>query len=239
MTAELGLPLGKRNPAVSSSRKAVVLAIALAAVFTSIQGLEDVSIRKAHPSLLRDAEDLRVPLDVIVRETSPASAEAEELIGRLGGSVSHELPIVGGFSARLPATALPDLLHSPAISRVWGDERIRMNILDLDLLDGMDSVASNKVWRQSIRLPSNYTGSGVGVAVLDTGVTRVADLSNRVRVRVDFTPDHDGYDRYGHGTHMAGLIAGNGAHSDGTWAGAAPKVNLISVKVADKDGSTA
>ncbi|HEV8420007.1 MAG TPA: S8 family serine peptidase, partial [Actinomycetota bacterium] len=117
---------------------------------------------------------------------------------------------------------------SPAVAHVWRDARIRMSSLDLGgILDlgGMDSVAPNKVWKQSVRIPSTYTGSGVGVAVLDTGVTRLADLGNRVRARVDFTPDHDGYDRFGHGTHMAGLIAGDGSLSSGMWTGAAPKAN--------------
>jgi serine protease AprX len=240
MRTDLGLPLGKPSPAGVMPRKTIVVAIALVALASSLYGLESSAVRgKVHPSLLREAESGRLPvLNVIVREARPESADAEGLIHQLRGSVTHELPMVGGFSARLPASAFPRLLGSPAIAQVWGDERIRMNILGLDLLDGMDSVALNKVWRQSIRLPSSYTGAGVGVAVLDTGVTRVADLGNRVVARVDFTPDHDGYDRYGHGTHMAGLVAGNGALSDGTWAGAARKANLISVKVAGDDGST-
>jgi serine protease AprX len=56
--------------------------------------------------------------------------------------------------------------------------------------------------------------------------------------RVDLTPEHDGFDRYGHGTHMSGIIAGTGAGSDGQWAGVAPGANLVSVKVAGPDGST-
>jgi serine protease AprX len=232
-----------RAVAGDATRKAIVLAIAFLALATSMQGLESWrSWVKAHPSLMREAE--RAPaslLHVIIREKRPASRDAERLIADLGGNVTQELPMVGGFSAEVPSKALQGLLHSPAVSHLWADGRIRMNSLDLgDLLDldGADSVAPNKVWKQSIRLPSAYSGSGVSVAVLDTGVTRLADLGNRVRARVDFTPDHDGYDRYGHGTHMAGLIAGNGALSAGTWSGAAPKANLISVKVAGRDGST-
>ena len=240
MLTGLAPRLRGRTAVLATPRKAIVLAISLLAVAASLHGLDNgEALGKAHRSLLREAEGTRGPtLDLIVGETRPDSGEAEELVDELGGSVTHELPILGGFSATLPRNALSGLLGSPAVAHVWGDGRIRMNILDLDLLDGMDSVAANKVWRQSIRLPSSYSGAGVGVAVLDTGVTRVADLGNRVRVRVDFTPDHDGYDRYGHGTHMAGLIAGDGALSGGTWAGAARKANLISVKVAGKDGST-
>ncbi|MGH2555890.1 MAG: S8 family peptidase, partial [Actinomycetota bacterium] len=224
-------------------RKAIVVAIALSALATSLQGLAiQRSVPKSHPSLFRQAAEAQgQTLDVIVRETRPSSADAERLIGRLGGNVIRELPMVGGFSARLPAESLPALAESSSVAQVSRDGRIRMSGLDLGgLLDlgGADSFPANKVWKQSIRLPSSYTGAGVSVAVLDTGVTRVADLGNRVRARVDFTPDHDGYDRYGHGTHMAGLIAGNGALSGGTWTGAAPKADLVSVKVAGRDGST-
>jgi serine protease AprX len=69
-------------------------------------------------------------------------------------------------------------------------------------------------------------------------VSQNADLGNRVLVRVDFTPDQDGLDRYGHGTHMAGIIAGDGSMSGGQWSGVAPRANLVSVKVAGADGST-
>src|SRR5438445_10475566 len=113
-----------------------------------------------------------------------------------------------------------------------------LGMVDLLDLGGAASAPASKVWRQAIRLPYGYTGAVVTVAFLDTGVTRLADFGNRVLARVDFAPDHDGYDHFGHGTNMAGLIAGNGALSDGTWAGAAPKANLVSVKVAGADGST-
>ena len=243
MKMMLGLPpTGSRTDRTSTVRRAIVVAFSLATVAMAVPGLRAGGAEaKAHPSLLRQGEGAPVrALDVIVRETRPASGQAEELIHQLGGNVTHELPILGGFSAELPTTSVSSLVRSPSVARVWEDGRIRMSGLDLDLLDlgEMDSVPANKVWRKSIRLPSTYTGSGVGVAVLDTGLSRLADLGNRVLVRVDFTPEHDGYDHYGHGTHMAGLIAGNGALSGGTWAGAAPKASLISVKVAGRDGST-
>jgi serine protease AprX len=69
-------------------------------------------------------------------------------------------------------------------------------------------------------------------------VSRVADLDGRIRARVDFTPDGDGYDRYGHGTHMIGLVAGDGAASGGRWSGVAPGADIVSVKVAGWDGAT-
>lgn len=242
MPTVLALPVGQgRIDTAATLRKAIAVAIVLTALATSVQAVATLSLpSKAEPTLMPSATAGRGSmLQVIVRERTPSSAEAEMLVGRLGGNVIHELPMVGGFSARLPANALPDLVESSSVAQVWRDGRIRMAGLDLGgLLGGTDSYPINKVWKQSIHLPSAYTGSGVTVAVLDTGVTRLADLGNRVLARVDFSPDHDGYDRYGHGTHMAGLVAGNGALSGGTYAGAAPKANLVSVKVAGRDGST-
>jgi serine protease AprX len=101
--------------------------------------------------------------------------------------------------------------------------------------------AANTVWQQTIRLASAWKmsdGSGVTVALLDTGVNEVPDLAGRILAKVDFTPDHDGVDYFGHGTHMAGIIAGNGTLSGGGYIGVAPNANIISVKVAEPDGTT-
>jgi serine protease AprX len=69
-------------------------------------------------------------------------------------------------------------------------------------------------------------------------VADVPDLQNRVIASVDLTPAHDGVDYFGHGTHMAGIIAGDGSSSDGQWTGVAPGANLVSIKVAGWDGAT-
>jgi serine protease AprX len=177
-------------------------------------------------------------LRLIVKETAPASDEAEHLVRGLGGAITNELPIVSGFSALLPADALPELAGSPAVGLVWGDARISMTS---GSTNWYDSKSANTAWRQAIRLTSvddQYTGSGVTVAVLDTGVSQVPDLGDRVLARVDLTPEQDGFDRYGHGTHMAGIIAGDGSSSTDDWKGVAPQAGLVSVKVAGADGST-
>jgi serine protease AprX len=83
------------------------------------------------------------------------------------------------------------------------------------------------------------TGQGVTVAVLDTGIDNLPDFSGRLIGGVDLTGEGQPFtDDYGHGTFVAGLIAGDGASSDGQDTGEAPGADLVSVKVAGASGST-
>jgi serine protease AprX len=222
---------------------AAVGLLVVAGMLAPVAHASQIPPSKVDPGLIRASRaDPGSSLSIIVREASPASSDAEHAVVELGGDVLRELPIVGGFSARIPAARLSDLAASPAIARVWGDGRITVNHVDMGRYD---TWPANTIWKKSIRLPQTavagagpYTGAGVTVALLDTGVSQVADLGGRVLARVDLTQDHDGYDRYGHGTHMAGIIAGDGAASGGDWSGIAPGANLVSVKVAGADGST-
>src|SRR6266508_5229332 len=77
-------------------------------------------------------------LSLIVRKRDRGGTRAERLVRQLGGTVTRELPIIGGFAARLPADRLPRLLCSPAVQRVWTDGRVRMRGLAGDSDDGAD-----------------------------------------------------------------------------------------------------
>jgi serine protease AprX len=160
------------------------------------------------------------------------------LVQRLGGHVGHALPLIHGFAATIPAAQLATLRHAPSVAEVWSDAPIHMS--DAGDLASLDALPPTP-WAAAIRLPQAggaYDGSGVSVAMVDTGVASVPDLDARVQERVDFTSERDGLDRFGHGTHMAGVIAGDGTASEGAWTGAAPGASLVSVKVAGADGST-
>ncbi|HMC72558.1 MAG TPA: S8 family serine peptidase, partial [Mycobacteriales bacterium] len=82
-------------------------------------------------------------------------------------------------------------------------------------------------------------GKGVTVAVLDTGISRLPDFAGRLVGGVDLSGEGDAFkDSYGHGTFVAGLIAGNGASSGGAYMGEAPGANLVSIKASGASGST-
>jgi serine protease AprX len=177
-------------------------------------------------------------LRLIVHEATPSSRVAEDLVDALGGTVTRQLPLIDGFAATLREDRVPALVDDTAVTEVTVDGRIQMAGAATDL---WDDIEPNLAWRKTIRLgavPEGIDGSGVTVALIDTGVAQVADLGNRVVARVDFTPGGNGEDEYGHGTHLAGVIAGDGAASLGKWRGVAPGAKLVSLKVAGPDGST-
>lgn len=95
-------------------------------------------------------------------------------------------------------------------------------------------VGINNEWEKG------YTGKGVTIAVLDSGVYPHPDLTkpeNRIIAFKDLVNNKDEpYDDYGHGTFVAGIIAGNGNLSSGKYKGIAPDANIVAVKVLSVDG---
>jgi len=82
------------------------------------------------------------------------------------------------------------------------------------------------------------TGSGVGIAVIDSGISAHPDLGGRVIMDRNFNATVTGTDdAYGHGTAVAGIIAGDGTASAGRYIGIAPEANLINLRVNDGTGA--
>lgn len=86
---------------------------------------------------------------------------------------------------------------------------------------------------------TGLTGENVTVAVMDTGIVPHPDFDNRILGFLDFVNKKNAlYDDNGHGTHVAGILAGNGKLSPNRcYSGIAPKVNLLILKVLDKNGN--
>ncbi|MEU8030876.1 S8 family serine peptidase [Streptomyces sp. NPDC049099] len=113
------------------------------------------------------------------------------------------------------------------IAHVWLDG-VRRASLD----KSVPQIGAPVAWQ------AGYTGKGVKVAVLDTGVdTRHPDLKSQVAESRNFTSAADATDHYGHGTHVASIVAGTGATQGGTYKGVAPDAGILNGKVLDDTGS--
>ena len=208
--------------------KLVTIAIAVAIATTTALGVS--------PTPAPALGHLGHSLEVIVQAIDVATART--VVHEVGGAVTRDLPIVDGVSARVPDAQLPLLRNAPGVTQVT--ENGRVGFQGDDYLLGPQRVAkitrSDQLWAQGV------TGGGVGVALLDTGIYDHPDLAGRISTCVDFSgeagTDAECTDTFGHGTFMAGLIAGNGSSSGGAYSGAAPDANLINVKLAGFDGST-
>lgn len=87
-------------------------------------------------------------------------------------------------------------------------------------------------------LAKGFTGKGITAAILDSGIYPHPDLKERIVDFRDFLNGRTGcYDDYSHGTHVAGILAGNGKLSRGRYRGIAPECRLLPVKVLDRRGN--
>lgn len=182
---------------------------------------------------------------MIVQSASGGATAAADAVRAVGGAVTHSLEIVGGVAADLTDPMIDRLKQMPGIWNITPNEKVGFHGWK-----GKDAyepkriqtvVRSDRLWRQGVK------GQGVTVAVLDTGIHAAhPDLQGpngpRVIACEDMTSEAgteaECQDTFGHGTFMAGLVAGNGASSNGRYSGAAPEANLAAIKVAGYDGST-
>ncbi len=170
---------------------------------------------------------------VIIRFADGKSLKtAVQVVEESEGVARRRLPIIEGQVAVIPNRTLLRLAARKAVERIS---------LDRPVL-GANELTGATVGATATRQALGYDGAGVGVVVIDSGVTAHDDLADasgaqRVVRFVDFVNGQEqAYDDYGHGTHVAGIIAGNGADSSGARAGIAPGARLVVLKVLDGAG---
>ena len=152
-----------------------------------------------------------------------------------GGTVVRELPSVNGIAitsgkdtagALWPALTAGALSAGAGVRKVWLDGRRRAS-LDRSVAQ----IGAPAAWA------AGYTGAGVTVAVLDSGVEQShPDLAGQEIAERNFSKAPDGVDRFGHGTHVASILAGTGSRSNGRYRGVAPGARLLDGKVLDDSG---
>ena len=186
------------------------------------------------------------------------AAATGALLDQLGASTSAHAEAVGGITriwldrqvtllspdaAGSPVAAgSPDAAGSPAspgsaqsprsLGSLAGPVSTREPVQTPAGLDhNLTQVGADRAWAAGL------TGQGVTVAVLDTGIdSQHPDLAGKVVAEQNFSDSEDTADHFGHGTHVASIIAGTGAASAGARSGVAPDAQLISGKVVDDFG---
>lgn len=163
-----------------------------------------------------------------------APSELNPVVAALGGTIGRTLDIINASVVDLPARAIPALAEHPLVKHVSLDRPVA----------GTMERTSATIGATAIHDRLGYDGSGVGVAIIDSGVTpwhddlASGDGGQRVVRFVDFVRNRPNpYDDYGHGTHVAGVIAGNGFDSGGGRTGIAPRAHLMILKVLDDEGN--
>jgi serine protease AprX len=189
---------------------------------------------------------------VIVRTVPGRERVVERLITAHGGSIGLELSLIHGFAATVPGQALDVLAADRDVLVVSPDGRISLSGTyqqsgdPYSMRNVEESIRATNMWS------AGYTGAGVDVALIDSGVAPVQGLtvSGKVLNGPDLSlesqdPSLRYLDTFGHGTHMAGIIGGrdeaavSGAYANDStdFLGMAPDARIVSIKVADAHGN--
>lgn len=235
---------------MASFTAALLAAVALTAVpggATAPVELPAVSVPRLAPAAAQPsaavADDVLAavadgPATVIVQATPVAVDVARDALEAAGGQVVTDLEIISGFSALVDEASLDAVATVPGVRHVTLDDEVELAHTG----ENGSKPAADTHFPQTIGAAQLHAqgvdGSGVGIAIIDTGVSEVADLSGRVVGGANFTASSTDADEYGHGTFIAGVAAGDGSTSGGEHAGVAPGAHVVPVKIAGRNGST-
>ncbi|HEX4979575.1 MAG TPA: S8 family serine peptidase, partial [Acidimicrobiales bacterium] len=180
-----------------------------------------------------DLLDPDPPANVIVQLWDGNDGLVRNLIGTLAGTITEDLPVINGFAATVPSSEVATLIQASGVRAVTPDAPV---VVQEAMADGGAPSVHKDVIGSTAANASGMRGAGATVAVLDTGVSSVSRLADRlVRVRtgllstescLNLSSERDCHDNYGHGTFVAGMV------ND-----VAPDAGILSVKLAGRDGS--
>ena len=209
---------------------------------------ETAVLTNVHPALTAmAAEQPDSSVRVIVRQTTP-EVGLETAVQSLGGTFLKDLHIINSIVAEMPASAIAQFAQTEGVA--WISPDGPMQETNKKNPGGssqpplqnfyLDTLNVRPVWDMGL------DGSGITVAVIDSGVHRGKDLEvdptlnkpeSRVILQLTFNSKaNQSSDVMGHGTHIAGIIGGSGYQSNGMYAGIAPGVDIVSLKVSDDTG---
>ena len=249
---------------MSRFRLPIVLSL-LTATATTALAASTATSSKISPDAAA-ATTSSVPV-IIQYKQAPSSLETL-LISLLGGVVQTTLGAINALVVNVPLSGLNQLAADSNVTYISLDRAVnaRQAVSITAAEYTSEPINAPAVWQRG------FVGTNVGVAVVDSGITPVPDLggnslsllgpgenpvlqllavpnevspwmNGRIVYSQNFVPGQsDALDHYGHGTHVAGLIAGNGALSTGpldyrTFHGSAPNADLINLRVLDENGA--
>ena len=198
---------------------------------------------KLSPELRKQAGSNAV--QVIIQYKSAVTASDKDKVAKHGGKANSDIGLIKSLQVTMPANQIADLSNDPNVKYISPDRPIQGR-----LTNGGPAVNAPYAWSLG------FDGSGVGVAIIDSGIAgknavsvKKSDLnkwgtaSSRIVYSQSWVNDGFGaYDGYGHGTHVAGIVAGNGYNSSGSstvpaFKGIAPNVQLVNLRVLDSQGT--
>lgn len=186
----------------------------------------------AHSRLARELEGAagEMPVNVIVQYAHEPDDRDHAAVARLGGSLKWALHSIHAESMTIPAGAIASLANGDNVVYVSPDRPVHAL---LDLTAAAVNAAAEKAY--------DLDGTGIGVAVIDSGISAHPDLGKRVVYSTSVLGGSTS-DGFGHGTHVAGIVGGSGKDSTGpfytrTFRGIAPNVNLVNIRVLDNTGA--
>jgi len=201
------------------------------------QAEQDARKARRHSKLdlqLNDAvEDKANSNSKVIIEFTDES-DSINLVQSHGGKAGRRLGILKARTANVPNRKLKALANDSRVKRIHLDRPTQ----------GFVGRTAVTVGARAVQELMGYNGAGVGVAIVDSGITSWHDdltvangQGQRVSHFVDFVNGYtQPYDDWGHGTHVAGIVAGNGFDSNGTRNAIAPGANIISLKALNGQG---
>ncbi|MCG8482330.1 MAG: S8 family peptidase [Clostridia bacterium] len=191
--------------------------------------IKKIRSKYIHPMVAARIESgTKKTLPVIIYSHKTIEA-IKDYVQEQNGKIKYELPFINAVAAEIPSDSVDSLAFYNMIKYIDDDTKVFKSI----------NIASQF---SGARMVNNYgyKGKDIGIAIIDTGVAPHNDLTkpyNRIVAFKDYVNNRDApYDDDGHGTHVAGIAAGNG-YSNSKYRGIAPEANIIGVKVLDGTGS--
>jgi len=240
------------------SRQAITLVILLFITINPWWQPAASTPTRLHPYLIHmAAQQPQAQVAVIVQESGHSNQAKEQALA-YGAHITRDLWMINAFAAQMNAAAAEELAGHPSVRWISPDARVEeasqvmevaappvtafqipsgdtdcpalVNLANL-ANTYVRSIGADRLWKEPGMC---LNGSGITVAVVDSGIHPHRDLRQRILSSTQYNTYTVGMpDRFGHGTHIAGIIGGNGVASSGMYVGVAPAVNLVSVKVSD------